>query len=131
MNKTIQEWLGELPNGYRELALANYTGTPHYPGKPSDLAHAVIKAFEWRYTPEGTTFWGDVSDALDDPNKDFPPLPGPKFAMGDVWEREGKTFHVTQVGRVVSITHHDAKLSADCFAATSPYALECTKVWSC
>jgi|SRR5690625_289687 len=59
--KTILEWLEELPDGYRELALKNYdpefcdTGINIF-----DLADAVMWGFSWSASPEGFEFWKAV-----------------------------------------------------------------------
>src|SRR5690625_3421781 len=59
--KTIREWLEELPDGYRELALKNYD--PEYCDTGVniiDLAGAVMWGFSWEDTPEGQVFWDAV-----------------------------------------------------------------------
>src|SRR5690554_5115380 len=59
--KTILEWLEELPDGYRELALRSYdpefcdTGV-----NIIDLADALVWGFSWEDTPEGQVFWDAV-----------------------------------------------------------------------
>lgn len=59
--KTILEWLQELPDGYRERALRNYgpefcdTGI-----NIIDLADAVMWGFSWEESPEKESFWDAV-----------------------------------------------------------------------
>lgn len=56
--KTIREWLEELPDGYRELALKNYD--PNCDGgwlPENDLADAIVVSFHWEDTPEKRGFW--------------------------------------------------------------------------
>lgn len=73
--KTIKEWLEELPDGYRELALKYYDpnyDTGFFP--ESDLDHAIAEAFDWRSTPEGFGFWFDVHNWAHGFGE-LPPLP--------------------------------------------------------
>ena len=75
--KTIREWLNELPDGYRELALANepkrkslFDNT-----KESDMASAIASAFLWSKSKEGMPFWSAVQDHFDEMAPPLPPLP--------------------------------------------------------
>jgi len=55
--KEIREWLEELPDGYRELAIKNCD----YGGLLVDkLSDAILDAFLWGGSPEGFEFWNDV-----------------------------------------------------------------------
>src|SRR5690554_5900851 len=71
--KTIVEWLEELPDGYRELALKNYD--PEYCDTGVniiDLADALVWGFSWEDTPEGQVFWDAVYEWA---RCGLPPLP--------------------------------------------------------
>jgi len=69
--KTIREWLEELPDGYRELALKNHDGLI-----VSNLSTAIMEAFHWRRTPEGEgyEFWEAVHVWAQGAGE-LPPLP--------------------------------------------------------
>src|SRR5690554_5900850 len=69
--KTIREWLEELPDGYRELALKNHDGLI-----VSNLSTAIMEAFHWRRTPEGEghKFWEAVH-VWSQGAGELPPLP--------------------------------------------------------
>lgn len=68
MEKTIREWLSELPEPYRSLALKNYEllndemdlqikeDTPE-----KDMRGALSGAYVWEQTKEGYDFWHKVS----------------------------------------------------------------------
>src|SRR5690625_1832654 len=73
--KTILEWLEELPDGYRELALKNYG--PEFCDTAVniiDLSHAVMWGFSWEDTPEGQVFWDAVWGCAIGKGE-LPPLP--------------------------------------------------------
>lgn len=61
MEKTVKEWLGELPEPYKARALANL----HRPGANKHAATmlrdcipaALGVAFMWNVSPEGYDFW--------------------------------------------------------------------------
>lgn len=56
--KTILEWLEELPDGYRERALKNYYDLNYYDGSPiNELADAVMWGFYWEDSREMESFW--------------------------------------------------------------------------
>jgi len=83
--KKISEWLQELPDGYRELALANFKeqgGICDYIVSGYDSLN-MINCFNWASTKEGHDFWYEVFNAMTMENKTFPPLPKPKF---EVWK---------------------------------------------
>jgi len=76
MEKPIEEWLSELPDGYRERALENrkkfpLTGNTHATSK----ADAVMGGFGWKQTPEGQNFWIAVHEHFDTEPPSLPPLP--------------------------------------------------------
>ena len=57
--KQIKTWLKQLPDGYRERALAN---TPEDIMKylEPDFSNALYSAFVWRSSPEKRIFWAAV-----------------------------------------------------------------------
>ena len=73
MEKTVKEWLMELPDGYRERALAN-TIEGIFKMCDASMAEALYSSFMWGGTPEGLDFWADVKNhyATGTP---LPPLP--------------------------------------------------------
>lgn len=73
--KTIREWLEELPDGYRERALKNYDPNYHDGSPINDLAGAIAWAFCWGDSPERHEFWCAVYDWA---NGELPPLPEEK-----------------------------------------------------
>lgn len=81
--KKISEWLQELPDGYRELALANYDEKYSSTQVVKDLKTAIDKFCEWDKTPQGCEFWINVSEYLYGESNSLPPLPNPKF---EVWK---------------------------------------------
>lgn len=70
--KTIEQWLNELPDGYRERALRN---TPKHRLSLEDdfLPEALNKAFSWADSQEGRDFWYKVYEHYD--TTPLPPLP--------------------------------------------------------
>ncbi len=74
--KTAREWLEELPEGYRERALAQVD--PHYiVEKVSSIDQAVgIGIIWWSDTKEDSKFWLSVHDHfLSNGRTPLPPLP--------------------------------------------------------
>ena len=62
---SISSWLHQLPDGYRELALANYASSSNtFPRHCIDAVPALWAAFSWRDSPEGFDFWQRVSHYL-------------------------------------------------------------------
>jgi len=74
MEKPIEDWLSELPDGYRERALENRKKFPYkeYTTAKS-MADAIMNAFGWGQTPERHKFWQRVYDYFYTPS--LPPLP--------------------------------------------------------
>lgn len=65
--KKIEEWLSELPVQYRTIALAarSRKDSMHFTTKfAEDHAQALVKAFNWKVTSQGATFWANVYDGL-------------------------------------------------------------------
>lgn len=99
--KKISEWLNELPDGYRELALANFKEQ----GKSNDvfynIGNVIFYSFDWENTKENYYFWNEVYNYLLGNISDLPPLPKPKF---EVWKPKvgEKIFAVDDYGRVIS-----------------------------
>jgi hypothetical protein len=56
VEKTIREWLEELPEPYRSQALANRSERTD-PVKADTQADAVGMAFDWGSSPEGGKYW--------------------------------------------------------------------------
>ena len=70
--KPVIEWLKELPDGYRERAIAQYDGVV----KKCYRDDAVGVFCIWQETKEGLTFWAEVSIAWESPGQyDYPPIP--------------------------------------------------------
>lgn len=71
--KTIKQWLSELPDGYRERALANMYAEAGDIYKAS-MGGAILGFREWYETPQGHDFWNAVYDhyTIGTP---LPPLP--------------------------------------------------------
>ena len=76
MEKPIEEWLSELPDGYRERALENRKKFP-YKGNTTatSKADAIIYGFRWEQTPEGPHFWSAVQKYFETEPPSLPPLP--------------------------------------------------------
>jgi hypothetical protein len=66
MEKTVKEWLSELPEPYKARALANLCregANKHAATMLRDSMHdALVVAFMWAVSPEGSEFWTAVSD---------------------------------------------------------------------
>lgn len=59
--KTRLEWLEMLPDGYRELAIANARCiNRNLEIKETSLQHAITNSIHWASTPEGSQFWVDI-----------------------------------------------------------------------
>lgn len=76
MEKTAEEWLEELPDGYRELALINMQDK-NASFKRETLADGLHCAFTWSESPEGFGFWSNVYYFYHHAykNSQLPPLP--------------------------------------------------------
>jgi hypothetical protein len=77
--KTSKQLLSELPDGYRERALANAQADGYDSGFKTKhertAANALAGCFVWTLSPEGHAFWDAVDDHLRNPEKPLPPLP--------------------------------------------------------
>jgi len=75
--KTTLEWFNELPDGYRERAIANATksGTINDPDLEPSAKSNLKCAFFWMSTSEGHDFWLAVYNHLINPKNPLPPLP--------------------------------------------------------
>ncbi len=82
-DKKISEWLQELPDGYRELALANFKEQGFSDDFVLNLGDAVIEGFNFYDTKQGGEFWIKFSNYLFGETTKLPPLPKPKF---EVWK---------------------------------------------
>lgn len=57
--KTIKKWLEELPEGYKELALANAKENV-LNNKKDDMCDAISSSFIWSNSSQGRDFWENV-----------------------------------------------------------------------
>lgn len=72
--KTVKEWLMELPNGYRERAFAmedQYWDI----NIAESMSSAIGRAFLWSASKEGEDFWNDVGGYYNGDRLTLPPLP--------------------------------------------------------
>lgn len=69
--KTVREWLNELPDGYRERAIANCQNPNAETGS---LREALFGAFAWWDSKEGYEFWDKVCNH-NNATSSLPPLP--------------------------------------------------------
>ena len=72
--KFVIEWLRELPEPYKGMALVYkrqaYTTSVREP----NMAEAIAAAFAWNATDEGYLFWKNVHDFYEGINPQLPPL---------------------------------------------------------
>ena len=73
MSKTTKEWFNQLPDGYRERALANMDEHSKSVVHKS-MGDAISCAFTWDESQEGAAFWMDVRYHYDY-GTPLPPLP--------------------------------------------------------
>ena len=68
MEKTIKEWLSELPEIQRTQAIDNYEKQPDFCIKKNIdcLSDAIYSAFDWNKTPQGGNFWYDVYNEIEE-----------------------------------------------------------------
>lgn len=84
--KPIREWLEQLPEGYRERAIAALL--PDRSGrKVRSMDDAILDFCEWSATPEGSPFWSSLHDFYLGERKLKPKLP-PKGPPAKSLERE-------------------------------------------
>lgn len=81
--KTFEEWLELLPDGYRERAIANIDENRRYNEDFSkSIKVALLYSFNWDDSKEGREFWQKVYDSIDhDDTINYlllPPLPDKK-----------------------------------------------------
>lgn len=61
--KTIREWLEELPEPYRTEAINNaYELIIDTPEK--SITEALSNAFVWKNSPQGNKYWNELYDKL-------------------------------------------------------------------
>lgn len=65
MTKTIREWLLELPEPYRSLALKNMFKGDREIDSENEI-EALRAAFTWAYSPQGYEYWRNLKKALFD-----------------------------------------------------------------
>jgi len=73
--KTTLEWFNELPDGYRERAIANAGDATWLADLETSVDDALFYAFIWDKPPEGCEFWWAVRSHLVNPKNPLPPLP--------------------------------------------------------
>jgi hypothetical protein len=73
MAKTVKEWLMELPDGYREMALANMC-EENKSIVVRNMEDAINRAFTWEESQEGDVFWLAVYNHYFI-SRPLPPLP--------------------------------------------------------
>lgn len=61
-NKTILEWLQELPSGYKERAISQYDPNFRTDVPPKNIKDALLFFSDWSDTKEGGAFWHQVFD---------------------------------------------------------------------
>lgn len=61
--KTNEQWLNELPEPVRSLALKNMWWEDKDSQQP-DQATALRQSFNWSRSPEGTAYWQGVYDII-------------------------------------------------------------------
>lgn len=62
MEKSIKEWLEELPDGIREKALRYHEESKWKASHANSLAEALGNGFDWYYTDEGFDYWEEIHD---------------------------------------------------------------------
>ena len=78
MRNTIKKWLEELPDGYRERALANEEADDCPNEDVESIYDAVYAGFVWSRTNEGHDFWLRVATYFKPKSPKYlslPPLP--------------------------------------------------------
>lgn len=97
--KKISEWLNDLPDGYRELALANFKEQGKADKIMSSIDTSLCEFSDWRKTKEGEAFWYDVYNHYYRGSQ-LPPLPKPKF---EVWKPKvmEDVYYINLKGNVV------------------------------
>lgn len=80
--KKISEWLNDLPDGYRELALANFKEQGCEDIIAKYKYDAIHNLGDWGKTKEGDKLWLDIYNHYYRGSQ-LPPLPKPKF---EVWK---------------------------------------------
>ena len=61
MVKPVQDWLDTLPEPYRSLALKNHSSYNKI-GNADCLPNALVLAFKWSSTIEGSVYWKSVHE---------------------------------------------------------------------
>jgi hypothetical protein len=77
---TVREWLEQLPDGYRERAMKN-CARPTIVPSCSCARDALLAAFTWSSSPEGSDFWAGVCRHIEH-GEPLPPLPVSRIAAG-------------------------------------------------
>lgn len=121
--KKISEWLNELPDGYRELALANFNEQGNENINVDTMVFALQDAFSWEKSNESYEFWYDVCDYIEMNILTMPPLPKPKF---EVWKpKEGEqVYFVNLSGQITETQVLKPNISLYRFYKTKEQAIE-------
>lgn len=118
--KKMSEWLNDLPDGYRELALANFKEQGKKDKTLNSIDTSLREFSDWHKTKEGNDFWYDVMSFYIGTEDELPPLPKPKF---EVWKpKEGmECWYLSIIGEIkpcviisnsVSYRYHQTKEQA-------------------
>ena len=73
--RTIEDWLGELPEPYRAQALEARKEWPLYSATAISLTNAICIGFHWDSAPQGDLYWIAVSRWAKDPTNRALPEP--------------------------------------------------------
>jgi hypothetical protein len=107
-NKTIREWLNELPDGYREAALSENPFWNWDKSKVSCMSIAITMFAIWRESEFGTDFWEECRNYFVALEKDLipklPKLPKERFTMKYPSSANGysKTWELYYKGSVIA-----------------------------
>ncbi len=85
MNKTVNEWLRELPQKYEDAVRANGISERCLNLRKDSLLNAFYETRLWEtgiVSKEGKIFWTEVYYSIRD-SKEFPEFPGPETAKWD------------------------------------------------
>jgi hypothetical protein len=75
--------LYNLPDGYWQLAIANFNASGNPDKMHEDQIQALFYAYDWKETPEGYDFWDELVSFLEG-QRDLPPLPVEKQHVKEV-----------------------------------------------
>lgn len=66
MQKTVREWLEELPEPYRSQAMDNLVKYPLPKSRTlfSNIGDALLYGFDWDLTPQGFSYWHRIKHGI-------------------------------------------------------------------